>query len=69
MAKDKTVHRDFIENGYQPIMGERGGYSPSNEGAQDDLSSLPAGGTAQSQGGGVQENSQGVAKKADAQQR
>ncbi len=63
MAENKTSREEFIDNGYQPIMGDRGGYSPSNEGGQDDLSSLPKGGTAQSQGSGVQGNSQGVTKK------
>ncbi len=69
MAKDKKSNNVFVDNGYQPLnegyqpVGEKRGYSASDEGGQDALSSLPTGGTAQSQGGVAKGSSQGATKK------
>jgi|SaaInl4_200m_RNA_FD_contig_21_1962300_length_422_multi_11_in_0_out_0_1 hypothetical protein len=57
MTKNEKGYQP-LNDGYKPRREERG-----NSGGQNVLSSLPTGGTAQSQGNSTQSNNQGETKK------
>lgn len=55
--KNRNDGQEQVQKGYQPLNegyqpSDRMGYSPSAQGSQTEIPPLPAGGSAQSQGGG-----------------